>query len=212
VGVEAMGINPEWMGYLRFCAEFGVGRYDLAKIDIRGEKLEPCRPRVRAPKLVTPTAPAVPAAGPVRRKYLLHQDIGRELQWKLLRPPRRPQAGVISAVRKAKTAIRAAKTPGCPLGPAHRRAQGPDECVPRRASSPPNTVSSHRRADASVSPMVLKNGLVTPTAAVNSRTPRAAASGVGSSAPNVQYFALYSNQEEKTDESKLEGSDSRQVS
>jgi uncharacterized protein (DUF362 family) len=58
VGVETMGINPEWMGYLRFCGEFGVGRYDLAKIDIRGEKIEA-----------------------VRRKYALHQDIERELQW-----------------------------------------------------------------------------------------------------------------------------------
>jgi uncharacterized protein (DUF362 family) len=58
VGVEAMGINPDWMGYLRFCSEFGVGQYDLAKIDVRGEKLEA-----------------------VRRKYQLHQDIERELQW-----------------------------------------------------------------------------------------------------------------------------------
>jgi uncharacterized protein (DUF362 family) len=58
VGVEAMGINPEWIGYLRFCSEFGVGQYDLAKIDIRGENLDA-----------------------VRRKYLLHKDIERELQW-----------------------------------------------------------------------------------------------------------------------------------
>jgi uncharacterized protein (DUF362 family) len=58
VGVEAMGINPEWMGYLRFCSEFGVGQYDLAKIDIRGEKIEA-----------------------VRRKYQFHQDIERELRW-----------------------------------------------------------------------------------------------------------------------------------
>ena len=58
VGVEAMGINPDWMGYLRFCSEFGCGQYDLAKIDVRGEKIEA-----------------------VRRKYLLHQDIERELQW-----------------------------------------------------------------------------------------------------------------------------------
>jgi uncharacterized protein (DUF362 family) len=58
VGIEVMGINPDWMGYLRFCAEFGLGQYDLAKIDIRGEKIES-----------------------VRRKYQLHQDIERELQW-----------------------------------------------------------------------------------------------------------------------------------
>jgi uncharacterized protein (DUF362 family) len=58
VGVEAMGINSEWMGYLRFCSEFGIGQFDLAKIDVRGEKIEA-----------------------VRRKYQLHQDIERELQW-----------------------------------------------------------------------------------------------------------------------------------
>jgi uncharacterized protein (DUF362 family) len=58
VGIEVMGINPDWMGYLRFCDEFGLGQYDLAKIDIRGEKIES-----------------------VRRKYQLHQDIERELQW-----------------------------------------------------------------------------------------------------------------------------------
>jgi uncharacterized protein (DUF362 family) len=58
IGVEAMGINPEWMGYLRYCSEFGVGQYDLPNIDIRGEKLDA-----------------------VRKKYLLHPDIERQLEW-----------------------------------------------------------------------------------------------------------------------------------
>jgi uncharacterized protein (DUF362 family) len=58
VGVEVMGINPDWMGYLRFCDQFGVGRYDLKQIDVIGEKIEA-----------------------VRRKYLLHPDIERQLQW-----------------------------------------------------------------------------------------------------------------------------------
>jgi uncharacterized protein (DUF362 family) len=58
VAVETMGINANWLGYLRFCSEFGLGQYDLAKIDVRGEKIQA-----------------------VRRKYLLHQDIERELQW-----------------------------------------------------------------------------------------------------------------------------------
>jgi uncharacterized protein (DUF362 family) len=58
VGVETMGINPDWMGYLRYCADFGIGQYDLNQIDVRGEKIEA-----------------------VRRKYLLHADIERELQW-----------------------------------------------------------------------------------------------------------------------------------
>ncbi len=58
VAVESMGINPEWMGYLRYCSEFGIGQYDIAKIDIRGEKIST-----------------------VAKKYLLHKDIEMQLEW-----------------------------------------------------------------------------------------------------------------------------------
>lgn len=58
VGVEAMGINPEWMGYLKFCSEFGIGNFDPKNIDIRGEKV-----------------------ANVVKKYQLHADIERELEW-----------------------------------------------------------------------------------------------------------------------------------
>jgi uncharacterized protein (DUF362 family) len=58
VGVEAMGIDAKWLAYLRYCGDFGVGQYDLAKIDIRGEKI-----------------------AAVARKYRLHPDMDRELQW-----------------------------------------------------------------------------------------------------------------------------------
>ncbi len=58
VGVECMGINPEWIGYLQFCSMFGLGQYDVNKIDLRGEKI-----------------------AAVQRKYQLHKDIERELQW-----------------------------------------------------------------------------------------------------------------------------------
>jgi uncharacterized protein (DUF362 family) len=58
VGVETMGIDPTWMGYLRFCGDFGIGQYDLSKIDVRGEKI-----------------------ASVARKYQLHRDIERELEW-----------------------------------------------------------------------------------------------------------------------------------
>lgn len=58
VGVECMGIDPEWPGYLQFCSMFGVGQYDLSRIDVRGEAIDS-----------------------VRRKYLLHKDIERQLQW-----------------------------------------------------------------------------------------------------------------------------------
>ncbi|HEU0138786.1 MAG TPA: DUF362 domain-containing protein [Bryobacteraceae bacterium] len=58
IGVEAMGINPAWVGYLNFCWQVGLGQYDLAKIDVRGAKLED-----------------------VRRQYRLHNDIERQLEW-----------------------------------------------------------------------------------------------------------------------------------
>ncbi len=58
VGVEVMGINPVWVGYLAYCGQAGLGQYDLARIDVRGES---------------------PAA--VRRSYQLHRDIERELEW-----------------------------------------------------------------------------------------------------------------------------------
>jgi uncharacterized protein (DUF362 family) len=58
VGVEVMGIEPNWMGYLQYCWQVGLGQWDLAKIDIRGETI-----------------------AAVRRTYRLHRDIERELQW-----------------------------------------------------------------------------------------------------------------------------------
>lgn len=58
VGVEVMGIDATWMGYLRFCGDFGIGQYDLAKIDVRGQKI-----------------------ADVARKYQLHRDIERQLEW-----------------------------------------------------------------------------------------------------------------------------------
>ena len=58
VGIECMGIKPEWIGYLNFCAEAGLGQYDLEKIDVRGEKI-----------------------AAVRKEYRLHRDLERELRW-----------------------------------------------------------------------------------------------------------------------------------
>jgi len=58
VGLEVMGINPRWVGYLNYCSQCGLGQYDLAQIEIRGTQ----------PSKVT-------------RKYQLHEDIERELQW-----------------------------------------------------------------------------------------------------------------------------------
>ena len=53
-----MGINPEWLGYLQYCETVGVGRYDLDKIEVVGAKLDE-----------------------VKKDYLLHRDIERELEW-----------------------------------------------------------------------------------------------------------------------------------
>ena len=58
VAVEAMGIDPNWMGYLRFCHQVGLGQYKLDRIDLAGASLER-----------------------VRRKYVLHRDIERQLEW-----------------------------------------------------------------------------------------------------------------------------------
>jgi uncharacterized protein (DUF362 family) len=57
-GIEAMGIDPEWVGYLLFCHQVGLGQYDLSKIDVRGEKL-----------------------AEVRRSYRLHPDVDKQKQW-----------------------------------------------------------------------------------------------------------------------------------
>lgn len=58
VGLEVMGINPDWVGYLAYCGQAGVGTYDLGKIDVVGAKI-----------------------ADVARKYQLHPDLERELQW-----------------------------------------------------------------------------------------------------------------------------------
>ncbi|MCX6620481.1 MAG: DUF362 domain-containing protein [Acidobacteria bacterium] len=59
VAVEAMGIDPAWPGYLNFCGQCGIGQYDLKKIELRGNA-----------KLAQ-----------VMKKYQLHRDIERELEW-----------------------------------------------------------------------------------------------------------------------------------
>jgi uncharacterized protein (DUF362 family) len=58
VGLEVMGINPDWVGYLSYCGQVGLGQYDLAKIDVTGASI-----------------------ASVQKKYRLHPDMQRELQW-----------------------------------------------------------------------------------------------------------------------------------
>ncbi|MGJ5816800.1 DUF362 domain-containing protein [Paludibaculum fermentans] len=58
IGVECMGVNPEWMGYLQYCEKVGIGTFDRAGIELRGETTEK-----------------------VQQKYRLHTDIERMMQW-----------------------------------------------------------------------------------------------------------------------------------
>lgn len=58
VGLEVMGINSGWVGYLNYCGQAGLGQFDLAKIDVAGVPIES-----------------------VRRQYELHPNIRRELEW-----------------------------------------------------------------------------------------------------------------------------------
>lgn len=58
VGLEAMSINPDWVGYLSFAGRVGLGQYDLSKIEIVG-----------------------PAIATVQRQYKLQDAIQHQLQW-----------------------------------------------------------------------------------------------------------------------------------
>jgi len=58
VGLETMGIDSSWVGYLVYCGQVGLGNYDLKKIHIQGAAIDA-----------------------VRKKYRIHPDIDRELQW-----------------------------------------------------------------------------------------------------------------------------------
>ena len=59
VGVECMGIDAGWPGYLNYCYQDGLGQWDLSKIDVVGAKI-----------------------ADVQRKYLLHADVDRMLEWR----------------------------------------------------------------------------------------------------------------------------------
>jgi uncharacterized protein (DUF362 family) len=59
VGLECMGIDAGWPGYLNYCYQGGVGQYDLSKIDVIGQKI-----------------------ADVKRKYRLHADVDRMLEWR----------------------------------------------------------------------------------------------------------------------------------
>jgi uncharacterized protein (DUF362 family) len=59
VGVECMGIDAGWPGYLNYCYQDGLGQWDLSKIEVIGAKI-----------------------ADVQRKYRLHADVDRMLEWR----------------------------------------------------------------------------------------------------------------------------------
>jgi uncharacterized protein (DUF362 family) len=58
IGIECMGVDPAWVGYLQYCGQVGLGNYDMAKMDLIG----------------TPISS-------VRKTYRLHSEVNRQLQW-----------------------------------------------------------------------------------------------------------------------------------
>jgi hypothetical protein len=64
VAVEAMGIDPPLVGHLQYCAAVGLGNYDPAMIDVRGETIVA-----------------------VKRTYKMRPNYERQIKWKdALRP------------------------------------------------------------------------------------------------------------------------------
>ena len=52
VAVEAIGMDPKWIGYLQYCGQMGLGNYDMANIEVRGEKLEAIKTSFKLPGTV----------------------------------------------------------------------------------------------------------------------------------------------------------------
>jgi len=58
VAAQCMGIDPEWLGYVKYCGALHLGQFDESKIDVIGAKV-----------------------ADVKKAYRMHPDIERELQW-----------------------------------------------------------------------------------------------------------------------------------
>lgn len=58
VAAQCMGIDPEWLGYVKYCGGLHLGQFDESKIDVIGAKV-----------------------ADVKKAYRMHADIDRELQW-----------------------------------------------------------------------------------------------------------------------------------
>jgi uncharacterized protein (DUF362 family) len=58
VGAECMGVDPNWLGWLKYSGEVGIGQWDLSKIDVKGAQI-----------------------AEVQKKYQMHGLIEQELKW-----------------------------------------------------------------------------------------------------------------------------------
>jgi uncharacterized protein (DUF362 family) len=58
IAAETMGIDPEWLGYAKYCGQMGLGQFDGQKIDVLGAKV-----------------------ADVKKAYRMHPDIEKELKW-----------------------------------------------------------------------------------------------------------------------------------
>jgi len=58
IAAECMSIDPEWLGYLKYSGEAGLGQFDPAKIDVIGAKV-----------------------ADVKKPYRMHDTIEQELKW-----------------------------------------------------------------------------------------------------------------------------------
>jgi uncharacterized protein (DUF362 family) len=59
IGVELMGVRPDWMGYLRYCADAGLGCFDRERIELR----------------------RVSDLGSLVKTYKLHPKVDKQLEW-----------------------------------------------------------------------------------------------------------------------------------
>ena len=60
VALDAMTIDPTWPGYLMYCAQCGLGQYDMNQIDLRANQ----------------------TIDDVKKPYQMHKDIEQELLWR----------------------------------------------------------------------------------------------------------------------------------
>jgi len=58
IGAQCMGVDPEWMGYVKYCGALQLGQFEEGRIEVIGAKV-----------------------ADVKKAYRMHPDIDKELQW-----------------------------------------------------------------------------------------------------------------------------------